>query len=65
MSIFGKLGDDIIDEVFNDELQEEVVKALNANINIPFISEKTEGKIINSLYETVEGVIKNAIKAKL
>ena len=41
MSIFGKLGDDIIDEVFNDELQEEVVKALNANINIPFISEKT------------------------
>ena len=65
MSLLGGLKDDIIDEVFNDELQAEVVKALNDNINIPFISEKTEGKIINSLYETVEGVIKNAIKAKL
>lgn len=65
MSLLGGLKDDIIDEVFNDELQAEVVKALNDNINIPFISEKTEGKIINSLYETVEGVVKNAIKAKL
>ena len=65
MALLDGLKDSIIDEVFNEELQEEVVKALNDNIDIPFLSEKTEGKIINSLYDTVESVIKNAIKNKL
>ena len=62
MGLFGKLGDDIIDEVFNDELQEEVVKALNENIDIPFISESTEEKALNAMYDTVEGILKSAIK---
>ena len=65
MSLFDGLKDNIIDEVFNEELQSEVVKALNDNVDIPFLSEKTEEKIFNSLYDTVEGVIKNAIKNKL
>ena len=65
MSFLEGVKDNIIDEVFNEELQEEVVKALNDNINIPFLSEKTEAKIFNSLYDTVEEVIKNAIKKKL
>ena len=49
--------------MFKDEKGEVV--ALNENIDIPFLSEKTEEKILNSLYDTVEGVIKNAIKNKL
>lgn len=65
MSIFGNLGDQVIDEVFGDELQKEVVDALNKNIDIPFISEKTEEKMMNALYDTVEGVIKAAIKKAL
>lgn len=65
MSLLGKLKDDIVDEIFNEELQKEVVIALNKNIDIPFLSEKTEEKILNSLYDTVEEVIKNAIKNKL
>ena len=65
MSFLEGIKDNIIDEVFNEELQAEVVKALNDNIDIPFLSEKTEAKIFNSLYDTVEGVIKNAIKNKL
>ena len=65
MSFLEGMKDNIIDEVFNDELQEEVVQALNDNIDIPFLSEKTEAKIFNSLYDTIEGVIKNAIKNKL
>ena len=65
MSLFSKLGDDIVDEIFNDELQKEVVKALNDSVDIPFLSEKTEEKIMNALYDTVEGVIKNAIKKAL
>tara|TARA_R110002074_G_scaffold138783_3_gene284099 strand:- start:1260 stop:1457 length:198 start_codon:yes stop_codon:yes gene_type:complete len=65
MSIFAKLGDDIIDEVFNDELQKEVVTALNDSVDIPFLSEKTEEKIMNAVYDTVEGVIKAALKKAL
>jgi hypothetical protein len=65
MSLFSKLGDDIVDEIFNEELQKEVVKALNDNIDIPFLSEKTEEKIMNAVYDTVEGVLKAAVKKAL
>ena len=65
MSLLGKLGEEIVDEVFNDELQEEVVKALNDSVDIPFLSEKTEAKIMNAIYDTVEGVIKAALKKAL
>ena len=51
--------------LFNDEMKAKVVKELNDNVNIPILNEKTEEKIFNSLYDTVEGVIKNAIKKKL
>ena len=65
MSLLGKLGGEIVDEVFNDELQKEVVKALNDSVDIPFLSEKTEEKIMNAVYDTVEGVIKTALKKAL
>tara|TARA_R110002020_G_scaffold33098_5_gene101248 strand:+ start:9419 stop:9616 length:198 start_codon:yes stop_codon:yes gene_type:complete len=65
MSLLGKLGGEIVEEVFNDELQKEVVKALNDSIDIPFLSEKTEEKIMNAIYDTVEGVIKTALKKAL
>ena len=65
MSLLGKLGSEIVDEVFNDELQKEVVKALNDSVDIPFLSEKTEEKIMNAVYDTVEGVIKAALKKAL
>ena len=47
--------------LFNDGMKAKVVKALNDNVDIPFISEKTEGKIIDALYSSVEEVLKNAI----
>ena len=65
MGVLDGVKDNIIEEVINEDLQKEVVAALNENIDIPFLSEKTEEKILNSLYDTVEGVIKNAIKKKL
>mgnify|MGYP003673484813 CR=1 FL=1 len=39
----------------------EGFKELNDNINIPIISEKTEGKILDAIYDSVEEVIKKAI----
>ena len=65
MGLFDGLKKDLVEEVFGEELQKEVVEALNKNIDIPFISEKTEEKMINALYETVEGVIKKAILEKV
>ena len=65
MSMFDSLKKDIMEELFSEELQKEVVTALNKNIDIPFISEKTEEKMMNALYDTVEGVIKKAILDKV
>ena len=51
----------IADYIFNDEMKDKIVKELNANINIPIINEKTEGKIIEAIYETLESVVKCVI----
>ena len=65
MGLFDGLKNDLINDVFNDELQKEIVDALNANIDIPFLSEKTEEKAFNALYDTVEAIIKKKILAKV
>ena len=55
----------IIDKIFDDELQEKLVKKLNDNIDIPFISEATEEKHLNALYDSIEDIVKSAMKDKL
>jgi len=57
--------DAIIEKIFDDELQEKIVKKLNANIDIPFISEKTEEKALNAIYDSIEDVVKSVMKEKL
>lgn len=52
---------DIIEHLFNDEMKANVIKALNENIDVPFIGEKTEAKILDALYSSVEEVLKDAI----
>ena len=51
----------IIEYLFNEEMKANVIASLNENIDIPFISEKTEGKMLDALYSSVEEVLKNAI----
>ena len=55
----------IVDSIFDDELQEKVVKALNDNVDIPFLTESTEEKLINAVYDSIEDVIKATIIEKL
>ena len=55
----------IVDSIFDDELKTKVVKAINDNIDGPFISESTEEKIIDALYSSVEDVVKETIVSKL
>ena len=57
--------DAIIEKIFDDELQEKIVKKLNDNIDIPFISEATEEKALNAIYDSIEDVVKSVIKEKL
>ena len=52
----------IIEYLFNEEMKANVIASLNENIDIPFISEKTEGKMLDALYSSVEEVLKNAIE---
>ena len=54
-----------IDKVFDDELQKEIVDALNKSIDVPFINEKMEEKGLNFLYEIFEEKIKAAMKKAL
>ena len=51
----------VVSYIFNDEMKEKIVKELNDNINVPIINEKTEGKIIEAIYECVEACVKKAI----
>ena len=64
-NIIAKNKESIVDSIFDDELQEKVVDALNKNIDIPIISEKTEAKILNAIYDSIEEVIKETIIDKL
>ena len=57
--------EEIINKIFDDELQEKIVNKLNENIDIPIISEKTEAKILNAIYDSIEDVVKEVMKEKL
>ena len=54
-----------IDNIFDDELQKEIVDALNKSVDIPFINEATEAKGMNFLYDLVEEKAKAKIKKAL
>ena len=51
----------IIDYLFNEDMKEKLLKALNDAVDIPFISETTEAKILNAIWSTIEEVLKKAI----
>ena len=51
----------LVEYLFNDEMKANIIKSLNENVDVPFISEKTEAKILDAVYSSVEEVLKNAI----
>ena len=48
----------LISYLFNEETKASIIKALNDGVDIPFINEKTEGKILDAVYSVVEDVMK-------
>ena len=51
----------IADYLFNPKNKEQLLKALNENIDIPIIGEKTEAKILDAVWDSIEEVLKKAI----
>jgi len=51
----------IADYLFNDEMKTKIIKALNDNVDIPILSEKTEEKILTAIYDSVEEIVKAEI----
>ena len=51
----------VCDFLFNDENKTKLIKALNDNIDIPFIGEETEEKYLTAIWDTVEVIFKKAI----
>lgn len=51
----------IANYLFNDEMKAKIIKALNENVDIPIISEKTEEKILTAIYDSVEDIVKAEI----
>ena len=48
----------LISYLFNKETKANIIKALNDEVDIPFINEKTEAKILDAVYSAVEDVMK-------
>ena len=48
----------LISYLFNEKTKANIIKALNDEVDIPFINEKTEGKILDAVYSVVEDVMK-------
>ena len=44
----------VADYLFNDDMKAKIIKSLNDNVDVPFISEKTEEKILIAVYDSIE-----------
>ena len=54
-----------MEDKFSDEGQKKIIQKINDAVDIPFISEKTEGKAIASMLNIVEDVVKALLLKKL
>ena len=51
----------LVEYLFNEETKTKVIKELNDNINIPILNEKTEAKIFEAIWDSVEAILKKVI----
>ena len=58
MSGFGKI---VAGYIFNDEMKAKMITKMNENVDIPFISEKTEAKILDAIWDSVEETVKESL----
>lgn len=56
-----KVANMMVDYLCNEKTKAEIIEKLNDRIDIPIINEKTEAKVLNSIYSVVEDVIKKVL----
>tara|TARA_R110000824_G_scaffold153715_3_gene325438 strand:- start:2027 stop:2206 length:180 start_codon:yes stop_codon:yes gene_type:complete len=56
-----KLANMMVDYLMNEDTKAEIIQKLNERIDIPIINEKTEAKVLNSIYSVVEDVLKKVL----
>ena len=61
-NIFQMGAEAILSFLEKEKFQNKLVEKLNENIDIPFINEKTEEKIISALCETVVSALRESLK---
>ena len=50
--------DDLVDVLEQKDFKKKLIKKLNKNVNIPFINEKTEKVVLESLYDNIIEVLR-------
>ena len=55
------VGKIILEYITNEDVEKEVIQKLNDNINIHIINEKTEEKILKSVWSTVREVLESVL----
>ena len=51
--------------LFNDETKKKIIDKLNDKVDVPFINEKTEQKVFESLWDIVETCIREQLYKEL
>ena len=51
----------VVEFLFNEESKTQLCKALNDSVDIPIISEKTEAKVIDAVWDVIEEVFKKEL----
>tara|TARA_R100000458_G_C8268795_1_gene243587 strand:- start:1311 stop:1514 length:204 start_codon:yes stop_codon:yes gene_type:complete len=57
--------DELVEGAFSDEMKEKIVKAINASVDIPLVSEKREEKWIGATWDIICDIIKPLLKKTL
>jgi trans-2-enoyl-CoA reductase len=69
MSMLSKLieekKDELVEGAFSDEMKQKIVKAINASVDIPLVSEKREEKWIGATWDIICDIIKPLLKKTL
>lgn len=59
---FDNVIDDLLELMDKKEFKKKLIKKLNESVDVPLIDEKTEGKIINAIYDIIIKELKNLNK---
>lgn len=60
-----EMAEQLIELLKDKEFKHELIDAINKDIDIPVLNEKTEKKVFNSLYKVMVDQVENVLNKKL